>query len=255
MTYVFPRDFQLSILMPIHNEAAIIEETLGDWKNELKKAELCHVRTILIENGSRDHSVEKILALEESQAYQQEIDLRCLVSSERGMGFAYDMGLRALLENSQSRPNNWVMLTVADLPFGFSDFESFLNALKASPESPVFIGSKAHAQSKVSMGLKRKIANVIFRSLRRIFLGIKTKDTQGVFFLREDAVRAVYESIKSRNFFYTTELVFLLEKKGFQIQEVPVIYQGERRKSSVRIFSDGWGVIKEMFQLLARSAK
>jgi glycosyltransferase involved in cell wall biosynthesis len=240
----------LCIIMPVHNEAAIIEETLKLWQKELEARNLNNVPVILVENGSSDDSFLKIQNLEKESFCSPTIKLRSFHSPDRGMGYAYQLGLEKFFSESSSDNNLWVMLTVADLPFGFTDFNNFFEAISREPDTAVFIGSKSAKNSQVDMGVKRKIANLVFRFLRRVFLGIKVKDTQGVFFLRSDVIKEVYSSISARNFFYTTELVYLLEQKKISIKEIPVIYQGERRKSSVRIVKDGVGVVREMLRLL-----
>ena len=247
---------KLTLVVPLHNEADILESSLAEFAAKFTSitsnslaAEIDSVNAVIVENGSSDGSKADLEKLLLNQPYKNVFKIAGSIEPNAGLGFAYAKGLALALKEHGTQENHWIMLSVLDLPFGFTDFDGFICEQPKSPEVTVFIGSKAANGSEVDMGLKRKLANLVFRSLRFLVLGLKTKDPQGVIFVRSDKVAVVLEKIKSRNFFFTTELIYALEKQSCQIIELPVKYFGERRKSSVRVFRDGLAVIKELIRL------
>jgi len=78
-------------------------------------------------------------------------------------------------------------------------------------------------------------------------VGLSTKVTRGTIFLPSD-LHNLFSQIKSIDYFFTTELIYLVSKKS-SIIEMPVTYLPELRPSNVRIFSDGFKFIKQLIHL------
>ena len=72
------------------------------------------------------------------------------------MGYALRRGL-------EMAAGDVVVLTAADLPFGFTDLDAYL---ACSPRPAIAIGSKAHPQSRTRVPLQRRLMSESFRVLR-----------------------------------------------------------------------------------------
>lgn len=243
---------RLSIVIPVHNDGAIIKETLKDLITYVSQIELSPIAFIFIENGSQDNSAQILSEILQNERLDPRISLLVESISKAGIGYAYQRGIDIALERFGDK-DHWIMLTASDLPFGSSDLEQFTKELKNNAKQSIFIGSKANLASRVERGIKRWLAGKIFYLLRKTILGMRTGDPQGVFFLKAELISLLAPKVLARNFFYTTELTYYAEKKGEQIVELPVVYQGERRASSVRVFRHGIELIKNIIKLRLRT--
>ncbi len=81
---------------------------------------------------------------------------------------------------------------------------------------------------------------------------MRTGDSQGSIFMRMDVVKRFLDLVVSRDFFYSTELVFHAERLGHPIVELPVTVAPEARASTVRPLRDGSAMMLALFRLVRR---
>jgi dolichyl-phosphate beta-glucosyltransferase len=237
-----PPALSYTYVVPVHNEEATIARTVARITERAKITPI--VRVLAVENGSRDASwaalqevaraVPMVTALQEPQA---------------GLGYALHRGVQEACAIDAS-PDHYVVFTACDLPFGFTDLDAF-EAL--APRPAVAIGSKAHPDSQIQKDARRVVMSWVYRLARRAIVGMKTRDSQGTFFLRADVAATVWPRIVARDFFYTTELCVWLERAGVIPVEVPVVYEGEQRASSVRPWKHGTAMLRQLWALRGRA--
>jgi glycosyltransferase involved in cell wall biosynthesis len=224
---------KLSYVVPVHNEEAILASNVARLVARLVAVPGSEV--LLVENGSRDGS----WALAEGLAGSpQGVRVRAFREPAAGIGHAYHRGLSEL-SRDVNPAQHWAVLTAADLPFDFSDLEQALPHLQATSGPRVLIGSKAHPASRLQMNLERRLASLAYRWARRLLLGMRCGDSQGSVFIRADLAALLVPQVGSRDFFYSTELIFLAERAQEQVLEVPVVLAPAQRNSTVRPVRDG----------------
>ncbi len=223
--------------VPVHNEAAILAKSVEKLEAALSAYPGSEV--FLLENGSSDNSSKIAKSLEGTR---QGVTFRAFSTPLAGMGHAYRLGLQHLPKLDASRR---VVFTAADLPFGFSDVESFL---RVSPSIPLAIGSKAHPGSLVHRGVLRSLMSQTFFTARRLLLGMRTRDCQGTLFVRGDLIKEM-EKARAGDFFFTTEMTYIAEKKGWDMVEMPVTYVPTSRPSTVRPFRHGKQMLRQLWNL------
>jgi hypothetical protein len=237
----------------VHNEAAIVAAsvaTITTWP------ELQRFRTVdllLVENGSHD------LSAEETQRVAKELPwpfegggILAISEANAGIGHAYFRGAQEALARPHGSEDDWLLWSACDLPFSNSDLRSFLAYIDSGGRGGLVIGSKAHPNSQIKRGVKRSIMGLIFRVIRRIFLGLRIGDTQGTFFVRQDVLSNVVNTVQARDFFFTTEFCARSATKGINAIEVPVVLQPEVRPSTVRPLRDGLRVLKATILMRVR---
>jgi hypothetical protein len=202
---------------------------------------------MLVENGSGDDSAALAgrLATESGPVPVRAFSLR-----DAGIGYAYDRGVREALLRGGPSSRHWLVLTAADLPFGSSDLEQAVPYLQ-DPAAPLLIGSKAHHRSVVHVSRQRAAASQVYRVLRWLVAGMRTGDSQGSLFLRQDVAATLAPLVSARDYFYSTELVYHAERLRRPIVELPVTVAPEQRSSTVRPVRDG----SAMLLSLLRTAK
>ncbi len=208
-------------IIPAYNEASILREQMLKFLDKKLNIKLT---VFIVENGSNDSTYEVARLLETDYPNK----FKAFSIDKAGIGYAYSKGMEEALKISHS--DDWVCLSAADLPFAFSDlvqFEKF-NVLGFD----CIIGSKLHNESQISRSFYREIITKVLSYVRYIFLNMKVADCQGTIFLKCANLDQLLGKVKSRDFFYTTELVSILESNKYKIIEVPIIYDEEKRKRS-----------------------
>jgi glycosyltransferase involved in cell wall biosynthesis len=241
---------RLVYVLPVHNEEKILAANVDRLTAYLVQFPGSEV--YLVENGSSDGSwaaARELEARAEEAGYA--VPVRAFREERAGIGYAYHRGLTEAVARSTQHTSTWAVLTATDLPFGLSDVEAALVPLARST-SRIFMGSKAHRESKVTNPLKRKAMTAIYRVARRAVVGMRVGDSQGSVFLRLDLAVELLPRIESRGFFYSTELCYFAEQAGEAIVELPIVVEGEQRLSTVRPLRDGLAMAGQLVKLRRR---
>lgn len=240
---------ELSWVLPVHNDEPTIVANVARLVEHTKQFERSEI--ILVENGSRDASWAQCERLDGDHVG---VRVRAFREPNAGIGFAYARGLTELERLHGPDAKRWAVLTGSDLPWGFTDFDSALPLMR-SGRAPVVIGSKAHPESQAFAGWKRLAMSTAFRIARRAVLGMKTGDSQGSFFIRLDVAVPLAHRVVSRDFFYTTELVYYAEPLPDGVVEVPAIIEPSQLVAgvtSVKPLKHGTAMLKQLVALRRR---
>jgi glycosyltransferase involved in cell wall biosynthesis len=231
----------LTYVVPAHNSTGAIEPTLRALAGRLAGRD---AEVVVVENGSTDGTPALLQRIRQGWSHPG-VSLR-LLRSAKGMGHAYRAGIAA------SRGER-VVLTADDLPFGFDDLDAAEHVDPAV--HPVVIGSKGHPDSHVDRGFVRRVLTWGFRVLRRVVLGMRTRDPQGTFVLAGDWARAIGPRLAEPGYLVTTELCHLAERSGVQPLEVPVRLSPQHRDHRSRItVRDVWRMAVGLLAIRRRHA-
>lgn len=225
-------------VLPAHNEERSLPETVPPLVKRL--AELPGSEVVIVENGSTDATGAVAVELAATLS-TPDVVVRAEVSA-KGYGNAVGRGIEIARADR-------VMLTAADLPFGFSDLDA---ALALDPLPEVVIGSKAHPESRVAVALQRKVMSKTFWLLRKLMLGVDVGDSQGTILVERSLAQSLLPELQSGAYFFSTELIVLASRRGARIVEVPVDYSHPRSDSKVRPVRDSLTVLRDMQALRKR---
>ena len=241
--------WSLSYVLPVHNGEKALRANVARLAEHLRQVRGSEI--LLVENGSSDASWR---VCEELAGIHDDVPVRVFREPEAGIGFAYARALADLETRYGPDPERWAVLTGSDLPWGFSDLDSAKPLLEVG-NAPVIIGSKAHPDSVAFRGWARQGMSFAFRILRRAIVGMRTGDSQGSIFVRLDVAVPLAHRIQSRDFFYTTELVYYAESLPDGVVEVPAVIEPSqlvRGATSVRPFTHGKAMLAQLIALRAR---
>lgn len=249
---------RLIYVLPVHNEVGILAARVERLTTYLARELPGAGSVYLVENGSRDESWRLCQELEKKES-SASVTVLAFREPDAGIGYAYHRGLTEAVARVDAAEANaaWAILTAADLPFGFSDLEAARVPFERS-SSRIFMGSKAHPESKLERSVKRRLMTEVYRAARRVLVGMRVGDSQGSVFLRLDLVRELLPRIRSRDFFYTTELCHFAERTPETILELPVateLSEAAERKSTVKPFRDGRRMARQLWQLRKRDSE
>ena len=225
-------------IVPLYNKSNIIGNTVELLKSKFNEFNN-NAKFLFVENGSTDDSYNKILSLTKSDNRFE------IIRSKKGLGAALREGMKHVYENLQTK-DSILILTGADLPFGFSDLDNYLGD-KTENKYDIYIGSKAHKLSQLKRTFSRKIMSKIFNFLIGLFFRVNTGDTQGTYIINLNNVNLLKLLPTSDNFFATAEICIKAIKSGYKVTEIPITYMElDHDKSTVRVFRDTLKIFSEM---------
>jgi glycosyltransferase involved in cell wall biosynthesis len=205
---------ELSIVIPAYNEEerlpralALLRDYLASRGLEGKQAEI-----IVVDDGSNDSTARIV------QQWSRQLPSVRLVSNGQNRGKGYSVR-HGMLE-ARGRV---ALFTDADLSAPIEEADKLFRALKAGND--VAIGSRALDRSLIfsHQSRLRELAGMIFNGLVRLFTGLPFHDTQCGFkaFVGEPS-RIVFEQQRIERFGFDPEILFLAERHGLRVAEIPV---------------------------------
>lgn len=119
-----------------------------------------------------------------------------------------------------------------DLATDLKDFKNLIEQVVLGYD--ISTGSRYHPFSKVNRKLIRVITSGFYHTfVTRLFLGAKYHDAQcGFKAVNKKIVDEVLPIIKDHNWFFESEMMYLAQKKGFKIKEIPIVWK-ETWKSGI----------------------
>ena len=224
----------ISIVIPIHNEAANIISLIDLFINDMTSNDLGY-EVILVENGSTDDTFHQSKLLVEK--YGDLIKLHKIRKPSYGEAIKFGMQVSA---------SNIVF--VYELDFLNIDFiYKSLNEINLH-DADVVIGSKLHPDSNDKRPIKRRLLTYLFNVFLKHYFGFKGTDTHGLKAFRRESFLNLDKYTITTDEVYQTELVMLANKLHMKVIEVPVDIH-EMRNPSVSIFRRIPKIIKIVTQL------
>lgn len=203
----------LTVVVPIHNEAAYLPEALPSLLAEVHSVGV-PFEVVLAENGSTDDTAR--VARDLAEAHHE---VRVLELPRPDYGAAMRAGFR-------SATGEWVVNFDIDYFSG-----AFLaEALGLRDVADVILASKRVAGSDDRRSPVRRAGTLVFNLLLRVLFRSRVSDTHGMKMLRRDVVDAVVPLVVSTKDLFDTELVLRAERAGHRVKEIPTVVE-ERREA------------------------
>lgn len=211
---------ELSVVIPIYNEAEILEASVSGLFDELGAAGI-EFEIVLAENGSRDATV----AIAERLAARWPRQLRWFSYPEPNYGAA----LREAIFRARG---TYVICEEIDL----CNVSFHLRALELlrRGDAELVIGSKAMAGARDRRPLVRRTATKVYNGLLRVSLGFSGTDTHGLKAMRRAALAPVAARCIVDYDVFASELVIRAEREGLRVLEVPIELE-EKRAPSINL--------------------
>jgi len=224
----------LYIIIPTYNEV----ENLPTLIKAIADLDL-PIKIIVIDDNSPDGTGQ--LAQSLSKKFPVQVVSR---KSKQGIGSAYILGFNLALEQGAK----YIMEMDADWSHDPKDIPHLLEAVRQGAD--LAIGSRRVAGGEIiGWGPVRKLMSRGAMDFSRLVLGLKTKDVTAGFrcYRREILSSLTLNKINSSGYSFQEELVFLIEKKGGKIKEIPVIFKDRSRGKSKLSF---WEVVRFFYVVL-----
>jgi hypothetical protein len=214
----------LSIIIPIYNEARILEKCIHNIVNAALEITPSY-EIIIAEDGSMDESYETARRLAKSNPA-----VRVLHSKRRlGRGEALKRAIRAA-------KGGIVVYMDADLSSDLKYLKPLVERIEDG--ASIATGSRLLGDSRTSRPLKRDVASKGFNTLVRLLLGSKLHDHQCGFkaFRRKDVV-PLLKKVNDKYWFWDTEILVRAQREGMRVDEIPIRWS-HGRFTKVRFTND-----------------
>src|SRR3989339_2000831 len=219
----------ISLIIPCYNEEVNIQKGVLDKIGNYTAGDVRFSEIIIVDDGSNDSSKTVI----KNKYLKTFSKFRLVQNSHQGKAFAILTGIK-------QAKGDYVIFTDIDLATPIDEVEKLI--AKTKDGGQIIIGSRNN--SRAGAPILRKIMAKGFIVIRNIIIGLKgVRDTQCGFKLFEK--RAALEIINKLQVFHNMriakdssvsagfdiEFLFLGQKSGYKIIEVPVIWRHVETKN------------------------
>lgn len=220
---------RLSIVLPSYKE-----ERIGD-SVERVRSELAHLggglEVVVVDDGSGDETAVTAKAAGADHVVELAVN--------QGKGGA----VRAGMAVTRGRT---VAFTDADLSYAPAQIERML--LEVEDGWDVVIGNRHHSETETVAGpslLRAAGGRVINAATKAVLVG-GYQDTQGgLKAFRGDVARTLFDHLVVRGFAFDVEVLFLAERAGLSVREVPVTVENSER-STVHVARDAARLLRDL---------
>ena len=233
---------KFSLIVPMYNEAAIIEATAKTYQAYLA-AHFEDYELIFVDDGSADDSAGKVRALGLP-------GVRVLAyRPNRGKGSAVKTGMLAASGDVR-------MFLDADVAYGTDVIVQAAELLARHPDKDVLIGSRPlHPEGYAGYTPIRKLASRVYILVLNVAGGLRLSDSQcGCKAYRGKAAEAIFSRTETQGFAFDFETILWARKLGFGIVEMPVKIVNHRA-SKVNVVRDTFRMLSELRRIKARVKK
>ncbi len=225
----------LTVVIPAYNEALRIGKSLCRIREFLeRRGEPSEV--IVVDDGSADGTPELLRQLSASWTCLRVIRNQ----SNRGKGYSVRRGVL------EAR-GELVVFTDADLSAPIEETDKLIEALKRN-RADAAVASRAVDRRLIGVHQPafREWGGRLFNLIVRLFTGLKISDTQcGLKLFRRSTTRRAFESQRSTGFGFDPEVLYLIERRGGRVVEIPVRWNHDPA-TKVRFLRDSLRMVLDL---------
>ena len=231
------------VIVPTYNEA----DNLDDLITQLLALPV-NLGVLVVDDNSPDGTGDLADAWTEKEPERVYVIHR---PGKMGLGTAYTAGFKKALSDLNAER---VMTMDAD----FSHNPRYIPAMvELSRTKHVVIGSRyVPGGGQLDCTWKRVMLSKVANGVAKILLGLKAKDTTAGFRLyRREVLESIpLDQIFSSGYSFLVEMLFMCQRRGWQIGEVPIVFEDRRagttKISKNEVFKAQYSVFRLFFRRL-----
>lgn len=205
---------RLSVVMPVYNLSATIEENLVATA-ELFDSHSIRAELVPVDDGSADGTADAIRRAAARQ-YSHVVVKPVFCERNGGKGAALKAGFAA-------STGEYVMLLDGDLDIHPKQTPWFFEQVVKNG-ADIVVGSKRHRRSVVQYPWHRRVVSWVYFTLVRMFIGLPLTDTQtGMKLFRRQVLGDALARMLVKTYAFDLELLAIAHERGAKIAEAPVV--------------------------------
>lgn len=232
--------FSFSLIIPTYNEEQEIESTLQYVLDYFKKQSYTF-EIVIVDDGSKDNTVQ--LAKKWEKQYPEYIKVIALFPNQ-GKGSVVK---EAMLKHTKG---NIRCFYDADASTPIKEVEKLIHEI-ANNGYDIAIASRALPESiiEIPQPFYRQTMGKIYNLILRFFCLTHFKDTQcGCKCFNEKSINIIFPRQTLKRFSFDAEILFIAEKHGLRIKEVPTRWRN-RTESRVHPIKDSYKMFCDLFKI------
>lgn len=201
------------VIIPTYNELANIEKLVPDILSRYEKFDL---DVLIVDDNSPDGTSKFVKELMKTNSKVKLITRK----AKLGLGTAYIEGFKFALKNQY----DFIFEMDADYSHDPKEIRNFLKAIK---KCDLVLGSRyKKGVNVVNWPIKRLLLSYFANGYTRYITGMKICDATGGFkCFRKEVIESIdLDKVKSNGYAFQIEMTYKAWKKGFNIQEIPIIF-------------------------------
>jgi glycosyltransferase involved in cell wall biosynthesis len=233
---IFPSDEkppQVSIVIPIYNEQAILHSAVIDLRERLEPLGRSY-EIILAENGSRDETL--VIASELHQKYPE---VRFFSMGAPNYGGAMRRGIEIARGD---------IVICEEIDLCDIDFHRRAVELLETGKFDMVIGSKLTAGAHDDRPFVRHAASQLYTGMLRVSLGFRGTDTHGLKAFSRRSLLPIARACVVEKDVFASEFVIRAYRAGLRVREIPVRVN-EKRPPSINLVKRVPNVLKSLAKL------
>lgn len=206
--------------MPVYNEGATIEATVGEFYEKILK-EMPHVTLFIFEDGSRDDTKEKLQGL--SANYDRVIVSTC--NERKG----YPRAVRDAIGSVDEAQFKYVLFTDSDGQYNPADFHRLSDIMMNDSADIVMAQRKNRAEPYY-----RIILSSGLRVMEKLLFNPTCTDITSAFrLMKTSTAKSLASKVRFSKYNFWLEFTARGSAEGVRITEVPVVYRSRKGQSNV----------------------
>lgn len=240
---------KLSVIVPVYNSAAFISETFQELVDYLEKLGE-EYELLFVDDGSRDNTGS---ILDELAGRHPRVFL-IRNGTNRGKGYS----VRAGMKQAQG---DLLIFTDADLAYPPTEIGKIVVTLREGAD--LAIATRVAPASRFIMSPEffgylytRHVGSRFFNWLVRRILGLSIDDTQaGLKGFSRKAKEIIFHRQTLEGFTFDVELIYIAEKFGLTVREVPVVFRYFSEPTTVSFMMQSLASLKDLFSIRSKDHK
>lgn len=229
------KKIDMSLIIPAFNEGASFEKSVGDIVKQLKRT---HKKWELIfvedkSNDSTKKSVERLIkTIDNSKAIYH--------SKNQGRGKSVTDGLKLAKGHVCGYLDVDLEVSATYIPLFISEIEQ---------GSDLVVGQRFYEGGLNTLG--RYLLSKIYALAVKSILDLNIDDTEaGYKFFNRKKILPLLSKVKSKHWFWDTEICAWAHKAGLEVTQIPVLFnRREDKESTVKIIPDTVDYIRNLIRL------
>jgi dolichyl-phosphate beta-glucosyltransferase len=225
----------LSIVIPAHNEESRLPPSLAKIDAFLK-TQPYQAEVIVVENGSKDRTVEVAQAFAADHPY-----VRVIEAPVRGKGLAVKVGMLEAI-------GDYRFICDADLSMPIEELASFLPP-QVNGFDVIIASREGKGANRVGEPEYRHLIGRINNWIIKLTILRGFEDTQcGFKMFSRKAAEDLFEVQQMTGIGFDIELLFIAKKRGYKIRQVPITWYFDA-DSRMRLVGDSMYLLAEIWQI------
>ena len=234
-------DKSVTLMVPVYGTAQLAEKLVRALPGFRAAAESIGWRfdgCIVVDDGSpnKDEMAAAVRCCGDAPLQLIRLD------RNRGKGFAVRTG-------SLAARSAYVLMSDCDMSAPLEEFAKLAAAAERIPDAAMICGSRRGLARGGGRSLLRRVLSTVFAALTRFAGTGGVRDPQcGFKLFRMEAMRPVFEALRTERFAFDVELIRRAKRAGLRVMEVRVKWHGGR-SSTLHVMRDGARMLLDLVRI------